>query len=376
MARPLTVVQMLPGLQSGGVERGTLELAGFLARNGHRSIVISGGGRLVPQLEREGSVHVSWRVGEKTPRCLQYLLPLRALFLNKKVDILHLRSRVPAWLGYFAWKSISPHKRPRLVTTVHGYYSVNCLSAIMTKGERVIAVSESIKQYITENYPRTPSERISVIYRGIDPSNFAYGYAPPKSWEKEWFSRYPQLNGRFVIAMISRITRLKGHPFFFDLIEKLLKKGIPVHGLVVGEADAAHASYMKELQQHLKQKGLDPYILFTGYCSEIKNMMASVHAVVSFSRKPESFGRTVLEALSLGIPVAGFDRGGVGELLKALFPAGLIKEDDMHNAATVLSHIYKTRPLPSRNNSFTLESMLTQTVDLYQDLMESPRSIQ
>lgn len=373
MARPLTVVQMLPGLQSGGVERGTLELAGFLARNGHRSIVISGGGRLVPQLQREGSNHIPWRVGEKTPRCLKYLLPLRALLVNGGIDILHLRSRVPAWLGYLAWKSLPRQKRPRLVTTVHGYYSVNPLSAIMTKGERVIAVSESIKQYITENYPRTPSERISVIYRGIDPSNFTYGYAPPKSWEKEWFSRYPQLNGRFVIAMISRITRLKGHPFFFDLIEKLLKKGIPVHGLVVGEADAAHASYMKELQQHLRQKGLDPYILFTGYCSEIKNVMASVHAVVSFSRKPESFGRSVLEALSLGVPVAGFDSGGVGELLREMFPLGLIKADDMDGAVAVLRHIYETRPLPFRNNTLTLERMVTQSVQLYMELLRSPR---
>ena len=133
------------------------------------------------------------------------------------------------------------------------------------------------------------------------------------------------------------------------------------------------ASYMKELQQHLRQKGLGPYILFTGYCSEIKNVMASVHAVVSFSRTPESFGRSVLEALSLGVPVAGFDSGGVGELLREMFPLGLIKEDDMDGAVAVLRHIYETRPLPFRNNTFTLERMVTQSVQLYMELLRSPR---
>ena len=95
----LTIVQMLPDLVGGGVERGTLELGRYLAEEGHRSIVISGGGRLVGQLERENSQHIQWDVGSKTLRCLQYIFPLRQLLLREQVDILHLRSRMPAWIG-------------------------------------------------------------------------------------------------------------------------------------------------------------------------------------------------------------------------------------------------------------------------------------
>ena len=147
-ARSLTVVQMLPELEGGGVERGTLELGKYLAEHGHRSLVISAGGRLVGQLEREGSKHIPWNVGSKSPICLKYILPLRRLLQKEQVDVLHLRSRMPAWVGYLAWKSLPKSKRPALVTTFHGFYSVNSYSAIMTKGDGIIAVSESIKKHI------------------------------------------------------------------------------------------------------------------------------------------------------------------------------------------------------------------------------------
>ena len=113
----ITVVQMLPELIGGGVERGTLEMGRYLAEQGHRSIVISGGGRLVNQLEQENSQHIKWFVGSKTLRCLQYILPLRRFLLREQVDVLHLRSRMPAWVGYLAWKSLPKEKRPVLVTT-------------------------------------------------------------------------------------------------------------------------------------------------------------------------------------------------------------------------------------------------------------------
>lgn len=133
---PITVAQMLPDLHSGGVERGTLELGDYLVRQGHRSIVISEGGPMVATLEKQGSRHIRLPVGGKNPITLSAVLPLRRLLLREQIDILHLRSRVPAWVGYLAFKSLSPSLRPRLVTTFHGFYSINAYSAIMTRGEK------------------------------------------------------------------------------------------------------------------------------------------------------------------------------------------------------------------------------------------------
>ncbi len=160
----IKVVQMLPDLVSGGVERGTLEVGKYLSDHGHDSLVISGGGRLVPQLEREGSTHLTWhQIGEKSPRCLRYFFPLRKLLVEEKIDILHLRSRLPAWIGYLAWKSLPENKRPALVCTFHGFHSINKYSSIIAKGEKVIAVSKAIKQHIKDAYHVSPV-RIHLVH--------------------------------------------------------------------------------------------------------------------------------------------------------------------------------------------------------------------
>jgi glycosyltransferase involved in cell wall biosynthesis len=371
VAGTLTVVQMLPELQSGGVERGTLEMGAFLSQKGHRSIVISRGGQLVSQLEKNGSIHLDWKVGGKSPMTLQYFFPLRRLLTREKVDILHLRSRVPAWLGYLVWKSLPSNKRPRLVTTVHGDYSTNFFSGIMTKGERVIAVSKYIQQYIINNYPKTARKKISIIPRGIDPQAYPYGYMPSEHWLADWYARYPQLRVPYVLGIIGRISRLKGHLFFLEVIKGLLLQGIDVHGLIVGRADDKNSRVLKELYQFVEQNQMDRQITFAGYHEQVKDIMSSLDMVVSFSKKPESFGRSVLEALSLGIPVAGFAYGGVGEILRKIFPAGLIREHDMENALEVITRIRNKRSLPLKEHPFTLDRMLSNTLRLYHELISN-----
>ncbi|MDY6880078.1 MAG: glycosyltransferase family 4 protein [Desulfatiglans sp.] len=375
VARTLTVVQMLPELKSGGVERGTLEVGAYLSRLGHRSIVISGGGRLVPKLTEDGSTHIEWGVGVKSPLTLRYIWPLRRLLVEKKVDILHVRSRVPAWIGYLAWKTIPPFKRPSFVTTVHGFYSVHSFSAVMMKGESVIAVSESIKRYIEESFPSTTPDRICVIHRGIDPDEFPQAHSPSEAWSRAWHDNFPELKGKFVIAMVGRLSRLKGHLFFAGLIKRLLDRGMPVHGLVVGGHEDENSGFFSEFRRFINANNLQSHITFTGFRRDVKDIMASVDLVTSFTQKPESFGRSVLEALSLGVPVAGFEHGGVGELLERIFPQGLVRVNDMDHALEVITHIHKHRPLPLRTHPFTLDKMLKATIDQYDRLVEEKKRI-
>lgn len=179
---PLTVLQLLPALHAGGVERGTLEISRYLVQNGHRSLVMSAGGRMVPQLLAEGGEHFTWSIGKKSLLTLRLIWKLRRFLTEQKVDILHLRSRMPAWIGYLAWHGMNPLTRPKLVTTVHGAYSVNAYSAVMTKGERVIAVSNTIREYILSNYPKVDPDKIRLIYRGVDPEEFPRGYQPSDEW--------------------------------------------------------------------------------------------------------------------------------------------------------------------------------------------------
>src|SRR5512139_2168841 len=162
--KKLTVLQLLPALESGGVERGTLEVAHALIQHGHRALVISAGGRQVAPLVASGAEHVAWPIGKKSLKTLLLVGRLRRFLLEQKVDILHARSRVPAWIAYLAWRGMDPATRPRFVTTVHGMYSVNRYSRIMTRGEVVIAVSETVRDYILHNYPDTQPARSRVSH--------------------------------------------------------------------------------------------------------------------------------------------------------------------------------------------------------------------
>lgn len=372
-ARRLTVVQVLPALESGGVERGTLEVGRYLVAHGHRSIVISAGGRMVEPLMREGSEHLTWDIGRKSLWTLRLIPRLRRFLIDNRVDILHARSRMPAWVAYLAWRGMDPAVRPRFVTTVHGLYSVNAYSAVMVKGERVIAVSQTVRDYVLRHYPKIDPARIVIIPRGVDPDAYPHGYQPSAQWLTRWRAQYPQLVGKKVLTLPGRITRLKGHEDFIDLIGRLKASGVAVHGLVVGGVDPRKQAYLRELKGKIHAAALGADISFTGQRDDLREIMAVSALVLSLSTQPESFGRTVLEALSLGVPVVGYNHGGVGEVLSALLPAGRVPPGDL-NALFVRAQDFLERPpTVAPNPRFTLQTMLRQELGLYQSLTEDVR---
>lgn len=366
--RPLCVLQMLPELESGGVERGTLEVGRALVAAGHRSLVMSAGGRMVAQLEREGSQHHAWAIGRKSLLTLRLVPRLRRFLREQAVDIIHARSRMPAWLAWLAWRGMDAATRPRFVTTVHGLYSVNAYSAVMTRGERIVAVSGTVREYILENYPGVDAARIVLIHRGVDPAEFPRGYRPAEDWLAAWRSQYPQLIGKRVLTLPGRITRLKGHAPFLRLIQGLVGAGQPVHGLVVGGAHAGKQRYLEEMRSLAGALGISEHITFTGQRADLREIIAVSDLVLSLSTQPESFGRTVLEALSLGIPVAGYNHGGVGEILTALYPQGKVRTGDAQDLLRVVGMLLQSPPPLPADIPFTLERMLQATLQLYTGL--------
>lgn len=368
MAKKLTVVQVLPALESGGVEKGTLEVGRYLVEHGHRSIVISAGGRLVEQLVREGSEHVQWPVGAKRLTTLRYIGKVRELLARERPDILHLRSRLPAWIGYRAWKGLPPVARPHLVTTVHGPYTPGRYSSVMVRGERVIAISEMIREYILRNYPWVDPGVIRVIPRGVDPVAYPYHYQPPAEWQEQWRVEYPQFEGKYLITLPGRLTRWKGQEDFIRIVGGLKRRGLPVHGVLVGDAHPRKQHFADELRAQVRAAGLDSDITFTGHRGDLKEIMAVSNVVLSLSTDPEAFGRVSLEALTLGIPVAAYDHGGVAEQLAAVFPQGRLPVGDTASAVELLAGWYVERPVVPPHHPFTLERMLRSTLEIYLEL--------
>jgi glycosyltransferase involved in cell wall biosynthesis len=362
-------MQLLPALEGGGVERGTLELGAGLVKAGHRSLVVSAGGQLVSRLTGQGSEHIQWPIGDKSLWTLRLVKRLQRLILDENVDILHARSRLPAWIAWFAWKGFPERVRPRFVTTVHGLYSASRYSRIMTRGEAVVAVSGAARDYILKNYPGTDSARVHLIERGIDPRVFPFAYRPAQSWMARWYQDHPYLLERQVLTLPGRITRLKGHLDFLQLLSRLLKDDLPVYGLIVGGEDPHRASYMRELQNSVRRLGLDGAVTFTGHRLDLRDILSVSNLVYSLSGRPESFGRSVREALSLGVPVVGYDHGGVGETLQLAYPAGRVPPGDLDALESVTRKLIE-HPMEVAPYDFpSVQDMVDATIALYQELV-------
>lgn len=376
--RRLTVLQMLPELEGGGVERGTLEVGRYLAERGHRSLVISGGGRLVAQLEKEGSSHFRWNVGSKSPACLGYILPLRRLLQREKVDILHLRSRMPAWIGYLAWRTLPAHRRPVLVTTFHGFYSVNAYSAIMTKGMAVIAVSESIRKHILDQYGKKDGVRL--IFRGVDIEQFS-----PENVAAERIARLRQqwqiVEGKPVIMLPGRITRLKGPDVFVRSLSMLRHRDF--QALLVGDVKE-NPGFVEELAALIEEHGLNGKVTMVGHCTDMAAAFLLADIVVSASSsEPEAFGRTSVEAMAMGRPVVATAHGGSLETVLDRQTGWLVRPSDPADMARALDEALamEKRQLAELGlrgkqrvrENFTTTAMCQQTEDLYRQLIAEAR---
>lgn len=361
----MKVLQVLPALHSGGVERGTLEFAASLVQLGHQSLVISSGGPKVTQLEEQGSTHILLPVHRKALSSFAQISPMRKLLTELQPDIVHVRSRMPAWITWLAWKGLPEAQRPALVSTFHGMYSINPYSAVMARADQIIAVSECVKQYVLKNY-KVPDERVTVIQRGVDISAF-YPRPPEAEWLARLHEQHPQLAGKRLIMMPGRISRWKGQTLFVNAMSQILRQMPDAHGIIVGGAEPGKEHFLEELQQQCRDLGLSEDITFLGQRNDINELYLIASVVCHMSTKPEPFGRTITEALASGIPVAAFDRGGAAETLKACFPQGLVTPDDTSAFAERVMTLLVTDPAPIElPRRFQLQAQTEATLAVYE----------
>jgi len=365
--RRLTVLQLLPALESGGVERSTLEIGRALVEAGHRSVVVSAGGRLVPQLESEGSEHIWLELGRKRPWVLRHVYTLRRVLGALRPDIVHARSRLPAWIAHLALRKPGA-VRPHFVTTAHGLNSPSRYSRIMARGERVICVSGCVRRYLLQHYPETDPARLAVIPRGIDPAEFPRGFETDSAWREALLAAHPQLRGGHLLLMPGRGTRLKGHAAAIALLTGLVAQGVDAKLWLPGALESGRERYLDELRALAQQSGMLPRIVISEPISAMREAYALADLVLQLSDKPEAFGRTVLEALSVGRPVLGWDHGGVGELLADLYPAGAVPLGDSPALLARARALIDAPPAPPAAIPYTLQTMQSATLALYAEL--------
>lgn len=368
----MRILQVLPALYNGGVERGTVEFASDLAKQGHESFVISNGGPMVEQLVKQGSRHIKMPVHRKSLASFGQIRPMRDLLREIKPDVVHVRSRMPAWITWLARKGLPLNDRPLVVSTFHGMYSVNAYSAIMAKADHVIAVSDCVRNYVLNHFKVSP-ERLTVVQRGVDVDGFRNRKLNAE-WRESLFKDNPQLRDKRLIMMPGRISRWKGQLNFLDMMALIRQQNPDCHGIVVGGVEPGKDHFMTELEHRRKQLGLEGTVSFLGQRNDMGNLYLIASLVCHMSTKPEPFGRTVTEALASGIPVVAFDRGGAAETLRACFPEGLVTPDDTaafaDSALRLMDATDHTIDIPWR---FRLEAQTETTLGIYQMLLAAKR---
>lgn len=366
----MKVVQILPALHSGGVERGTLEFAAELVSRGHESLVISSGGPKVALLEAQGSVHIELPVHHKALSSFARILPMRRLLQELAPDIVHVRSRMPAWITWLAWRGLPAASRPALISTFHGLYSVSPYSGIMARADQVIAVSECVRDYVQTHY-RVPPEALTVIQRGADPDTFYPRPAEPR-WQQAFLEQHPQLQGKRLIMMPGRLSRWKGQAGFIEVFRRVLARAPDCHGLIVGSEEPGKQQFTEELTEQCRTLGLTGHITFLGQRDDISELYRLSRVVCHLSTRPEPFGRTVTEALACGTPVAAFNRGGAAETLQACFPEGLVEPDNPEAFAERILQLLERPADPIRlPGRFFLAAQTEATLEVYHRALAS-----
>lgn len=322
-----TVVQLIPRLSPGGAERSTMETARALVAGGHRSIVISGGGRWVSRLKAEGSEHILLPIDRKKLSALWVALRLRWAMQHLRPDLVHVRSRLPAWLLRLAM--VGSRTRFAQVNTVHGLNSVSNYSRILTRANRVVAVSRTTRDYLLQSYPGLDASRLRIVPPGADPLEFPPGYACAQEWLEALHFEFPMLSGGLLLTLPGRGTRLKGHGDALRLLARVRAAGVDARLLLLGVVEEQRRAYVRELQALAVELGIADVVAFSGPRGDVRDVYAASDLVLQLSVRPESFGRVVAEALCLGRPVIGYAHGGVGDLLDQLYPAGRVPLRDL-----------------------------------------------
>jgi len=372
------VLQVLPELNEGGVERGTLDLARYLVREGWTALVASAGGSAEAELKEAGATCLRLPLHSKNPFIMRAnIRRLQRLIREHGVQLVHARSRAPGWSAFYAARRC---KVP-FVTTFHGVYQGSeglfkrRYNAIMARGERVIAISDFVAEHIRARY-QVPPERLRVIYRGVDIGAFdpqAVGEERRAALAERW--RLPA--GAKVVMLPGRVVRRKGHTLLLRAIERLQRRNFVC--LMVGEVEAG--SYPNEVEGLIGAMGLREVVRMVGACDDMPAALLMADVVVAPSTlAPEPFGRVSVEAQAMGKPVIVTDIGGLGETLMPAATGWLVPPDDVDELTRALQLALampddararlatRARRFVARN--FTLEQMGRSTLAVYRELLE------
>lgn len=376
----LTILQVIPDLNSGGVEAETLEVAKYLKKKSNNSMVCSNGGALVSHLKELGIKHIKLPVHTKNPiKMMINAYRLSKLVKEHNVDILHARSRAPAWSAWMA----SLISKAHFVTTFHAAYSAShpmkrFYNSVMLKGERVISISDFIKKHIETRYHFT-SDELVVINRGVDIHEFDRESVSADRIKKLSKSLGLDLKkGEKLIVLPSRFTRIKGHIFLIKALHYMMNKNFKC--LMVGKVTDAQSEYVRDIEDAIKEYKMDSRVIL---CKEPITDMPALYCladvVVSSSLEPEGFGRTVIEAQAMQTIIVSTNIGAPKDIIEDGKSGFLAPSHDHTTFAEILDKAISLSDAKRNailkhahhivSTKYSLDNMCKSTLALYKELI-------
>jgi len=360
----MNILQILPELNVGGVETGTLDLAKYLVKLGHKAVVVSGGGELVKELEALGAVHYQLPVHKKSLISITKTIPrLVEIIKKEEIDIVHARSRVPAWIAYFACRRANTV----FITTCHGYYKKHPFSYVMGWAKRVIVLSNVIARHMLEDF-KVPYERIRLIPRSVDLEKFKY--SPPDKRRQEEFN----------VGIIGRITPIKGHLHFIKAMAKVSRHIPRLKIWIVGDAPSSKEAYKEGMEVLVKRLGLWHCTEFLGTQRNVPEILSHLDLVVLATVTHEAFGRVIIEAQASGVPVVATEVGGVVDIIENGKTGLLVPPADPTSMAGAIIKIFKDAKLATElaenaykkvQDAYNVELMVRSTLDVYKEALSN-----
>ena len=372
-----TILQILPNLKQGGVERGTIEMAKAIADAGGTAIVVSGGGAMVAQLQRIGVEHITLPVGSKNPLRWPFIRrKLRLIMTDNNIDLVHVRSRAPAWIAIPAAKVL---KIP-VVTTVHGRFKATNMfkkyyNSIMMRADRIIAISDYVSDLIIRQFPKV-ADKIAIIHRGVDVDLFN----PKAVNAQRTINAADKLNvdeNKKIIMLPARPTLWKGQEVMIAAMAKLTHKDAVL--ILVG-AGAGRDAFQSKLMAVIANYKMQGRVILAPETNDMPAAMMLADVVVMPSLTPEPFGRVAIEAQAMGRPVVAYDHGGAVESIIAGTTGWLAKPADVDDLATAVDTALSLKPRARQQYSkrarqhvlddFTTDLMKSKTLTIYRKLLK------
>ncbi len=370
-ARSLKIMYLLPELNVGGVETHVLAMSEGMRKAGHEAIVVSNGGALLPRLEASGVRHITLPIHRKSPSAVRKMAgAVRAIALEEGVDIVHAHSRVPAWVAHFASKGL----RSAFIITAHGQYAPHLGSSVMTKGDRIICVSEVIREHMRERLGADPA-KMRVVYNGID----------IEAAERSVADRRPGAEVRAelgvpesapVIGSVGRLTVAKGFRFLLEAFRRLRERMPEARALIVGDGPMN-----KELSQLAAELGVADRVVFTGVRTDIYDLLGAMDAYV-VSSVFEGFPMGCLEAMAARVPIAATNVGGIPEMLEDGRAALLVEPKNPEALAEAARRLLEDRRFAAGvaaearedlERKFSQRKMLDDTLGIYCEALRQKR---